>query len=81
MVCSQEMFRQNVVFVIFRRKPHMGFGHMVDVMVVWIPWVSVDGYIDKMKNNNDTPCHWVIWQFDPLEKKRRPNIHNHMVHT
>jgi len=49
MVCSQEMIVQNIVFVIFCRKPHMGFGHVVDVMVVWIPWASVDGYIDKMK--------------------------------
>ncbi len=40
MVCSQEMLVQNVVFVIFCRKPHMGFGHMVDVMVVWIPWAK-----------------------------------------
>ncbi len=33
MVCLQEMFVQNVVFVIFCRTSHMGFGHMVDVMV------------------------------------------------
>jgi len=29
------MFVQNVVFVIFCKKSHMGFGHMVDVMV-WL---------------------------------------------
>jgi hypothetical protein len=32
----------------------------------WMSWLfgyhgqSVDGYIDKMENNNDTHCQWVI---------------------
>jgi hypothetical protein len=32
---------------------------MVDVMATWIPWVNVDEYINKIKNNNDAPYQWV----------------------
>jgi hypothetical protein len=34
---SQEVLIKNVVLVIFCRKPHMGFWHMVDVITTWIP--------------------------------------------
>ncbi len=61
----QEKFVQNVASIIFCRKSCMWFGHMVDVMSTWIPWASMDEYIDKIKNNNDAPCQWVIWWFDP----------------
>jgi len=53
---SQEVLVKNVVLLIFCKKPHMGFWHMVDVITPWIPWASVNEYIDKIKNNNDAPC-------------------------
>jgi hypothetical protein len=80
MILSQEVFVQNVTSVIFCRKPWVGLGHMANIMATWIPWASVNEYIHKIKNNNDAPCQWVIWQFDSLEKKQRPNIHSHMGH-
>jgi hypothetical protein len=52
---SQEVLVKNVVLVIFGRKSYMGFWHMVDVITIWIPWASVNEYIDKIKNNNDAP--------------------------
>jgi hypothetical protein len=48
-----------VAYVIFCKKPCMGFLHMLDVMATWIPWENVDEYINKIKNNNDAPYQWV----------------------
>jgi hypothetical protein len=71
MVHSQEVFVQNVTFVIFCRKPCVGIGHMVDVMATWIPWASVNEYMHKIKNNNDAPCQWIIWRFDFIGKEAK----------
>ncbi len=47
---------QNATFLFLMLEIQQWFKNEVDVMVRYIPWANIGEYIERMKNNKDTPC-------------------------